>query len=107
MRLRTGIRIAVVASVAAVLIWSFGWYDAYFIAEKACLRAHVGASAEQAGAHLREIAAMRSAKVLESGERTTAIFRYMSSDVSACTFVARDGKIIEQEFGARALKAVR
>lgn len=104
MKPRTGIRIGVAASAAAALIWTYGWYDAYTIADKACLRARVGAPAEPAKAHLRQVAASRGSDVRESGERTTAVFRWMFSDAAACTFVARDGRIIEMHTGKRALE---
>jgi len=107
MKLRTGIRIALGGSVAAVLVWGYGWYDAFAIADKACLRALVGAPVERAKAQLREIAAARGIEVRESGERTTAVFRWMFSDVAACTFVSRDGKIIEMRVGAHAIERAR
>ena len=107
MKLRTGIMIAVGASAAAVLVWANGWYEAYVAADKACLRARVGEPAERAKTHMHEIAASRGTEVRESGERSTAVFRWMFSDVAACTFVARDGKIIEVRVGTRALGAAR
>jgi len=104
---RTGIRIAVVALGCAVLAWTYGWYDAYASADKACLRARVGEPAERAKAQLREIAAASGVEVRELGERTSAVFRWMFMDVAACTFVARDGKIAEMRVGKRALEAVK
>ena len=61
MKLRTWV--AVGASVAAVVVWYVGYYDAYVIADKACLRARVGAPAEPAKAQLRAVAAGRRSEV--------------------------------------------
>ena len=105
MRISRRIRIATGASVAVLLVWLYGWYDAYGSADKACGRARVGGAADRADTQLREIAAAQGAEVRVTGERTTAIFRWMYSDVAACTYVARGGKIVEVQAGPRALDA--
>lgn len=107
MKLRSVSRTIVGALVAGVLVWAYGWYDAYLIADKACLRARVGEPAEPARAHLREIAASRGTEARDSGERATAVFRWMFSDVAACTFVVRDGKVSDVLVGPRALEVAR
>ena len=106
MKLRTGIRIAVWGSLAAVLILIYDHYSAYAMADKACLRAGVGAPADRAKANLREAATASGTVVRESGERTSAVFHSMFSE-AACTFVARDGKIVERSVGRKAPDAAR
>lgn len=91
--------------MAVLLVWLYGWYDAYGSANKACSRARVGASADRADTHLREIAAAEGAEVRVSGDRTIAVFRWMYSNVAACTFVTRGGKIVEVQVGPSALDA--
>ena len=108
MSFRTGSRIAFwLALILGVPAWMFGYYDAYTIADKACLRARVGAPAERAKQHLRDVAAGRGVEVRESGERTSAVFQWLRSYVAGCSFVTRDGRVIEVLLGTRALAASR
>ena len=73
-------------------------YDTLSIADKACLRAAKGSPADQAKAHLRQVAKARGADVVESGDRTTAVFGGMFSG-RACTFRVAGDVVIESGVG--------
>ena len=82
-----------------------GWlvydsYDTLSIADKACLRAAQGAPADQAKAHLRQVAKARGADVIESGDRTTAVFGGVISSGRACTFRVAGEIVIESRVGS-------
>ena len=89
------------------MVYVYGFYAAYSDAQKACLKARLGEPADQARTQLRGIAAARGVEVRESGERTSAVFRWMFSDVAACSFVSRDGKVIEYQVGSGAVALAR
>ena len=105
MKVQMGIKIGAGVVLAAVTVWVYGWYNAYSIADKACLNARVGAPADRAKAQLKAVAASRGVEVDERGDRTSVVFRWLSADVAGCRFVVRDGKIAEVSAGKRALNA--
>jgi hypothetical protein len=100
MRGKTVARILIGFAAAGAAVWAYGWYDAYALADKACLRARKDTSADKAKAHLVEVAARGSAKVTDDGDRTTVVFRWMFSDVAACTFRSQGGRVVEVVSGS-------
>ena len=100
MKAKTLVRIGAVLGVVFGTVWlSYDYYDTLIIADKACLRAIKGSPEDRAKAHLREVAAARGAEVVESGDRTTAIFHSMLSSGKACTFRVERGVVIERGVG--------
>ena len=107
MKVGTFVRAGVVLGVLGAVWLAYDSYDALIIADKACLRAHKGSPGAQAKAHLRQIAASRGVEVIESGDRTTAIFPTMLSSGKACTFRVEGGVVIEREVGVRPVPGLR
>ena len=99
MKAKTLVRAGVILGVLGI-----GWvvhdsYDTLSIADKACLRAAKGSPADQAKAHLRQVANARGADVVESGDRTTAVFSGMFSSGRACTFRVAGDVVVETGIG--------
>jgi hypothetical protein len=94
MRIRTVVLIAVLALLAAGG-YALAAYNSYFDAQAACSRAAEGRPAGQALSHLREVARKRSARIVEAGEWTTAVFRATIGSGFACVLRVHDGKLVE------------
>ena len=94
MRIRTVVFIAVLV-LLAVAAYAGAAYNSYFDAKAACSRAAEGRPAGQALSYLREVARTRSARISESGEWTTALFRSAVGSGFGCGLRIREGKLIE------------
>ena len=84
----------------SVVVWVYGWYDAYSLAHKACLGARKDAPVDKAKAQLLAVSEQRGAKVTDAGDRTTVVFRWMFSDVAGCTFTSKGGRVVAATSGS-------
>ena len=100
MNAKTLVRTGVILGVLGTGWVVYDSYDTLSIADKACLRATKGSSADQAKAHLRQVAKARGADVIESGDRTTAVFGGTFSSGRACTFRVAGDVVIERGVGS-------
>ena len=102
MKRRNIARIAVVLVLAAIGVCAFGWYDAYALADKTCLRARNEPDGRKAREELLQIAAQRNAHVIAAADRVTIMFSWMLWDVAACSVVIQGGRIVEAASGSAA-----
>ena len=100
MKAQTLVRAGVILGVLGTAWVVYDSYDTLSIADKACLRAANGSPADQAKAHLRQVAKARGANVIESGDRISAVFSGMFSSGRACTFRVAGGVVIERAVGS-------
>ena len=100
MKAKTLVRTGAILGVLGTGWVAYDSYDTLSIADKACLRAAKGSPADQAKVHLRQVAKARGANVIESGDRTTAVFSGVFSSGRACTFRVAGEVVIERGVGS-------
>ena len=98
MRIRTVVFIAVLV-LLGVGAYAGAAYNSYFDAKAACARAAEGRPAGQALSYLREVARKRNARIVESGEWTSALFRSVVGAGFTCGLRIREGRLVEFRVG--------
>lgn len=93
-------RTLVLGSLASVAIiaagWTWGWYEAYATADKACRSLRQARSLADAVGRLREGGAV----VSERDGRTVGAFRFLGVAVGSCSFRFVGGKVADLQWGS-------
>lgn len=94
------VRVAYVASLLAVIVFLYGWWDAYTEADKACTAFQQSASEVEARASMKAFAES-GADVFDARDIVFVVYRRWGYDLLACSAWLRGGEVLPGKRGTR------